>query len=279
MDRIYEWEKLTNPALARLDRLHTAVLLPLGHTQQFGPHLPHGTTSYAVRAITQETAELLTMTDRDLNVVCLPLLAYGADPAEMQRGNRFTQSSSLSIKPETLAHIISDIVEGVVRNGFRYLFTIGHHAGRYHCRAVQKALDRLCRQYPALIAADTFSYLYAGAAANAAPDLTTLTKRRISPIEQAAIDTPGHGGTGDTAIMLALDPGLVGTGYAGMEGIPLDNVAEMEEWSGYFGGAPSMAEADLGRALISQQAYRVTSLIRKAIAGESLADLPRYPEF
>lgn len=279
MDRIYEWAKLSNPELARLDRLRTVVLLPLGHTQQFGPHLPHGTTSYAVQAIIQETAELLTMTDRSLSVVCLPLLAYGADPAEMLHGSRFTQSSSLSLQPETLAYVISDIVEGVVRNGFRYLFTIGHHAGRDHCRAVQKAMDRHRRQYPALITLDTFSYLYAGAAANAAPDLSTLTKRRVSPIEQAAIDTPGHGGTADTAIMLALEPGLVATGYAGMEGLPVDNVPAMDDWSGYYGGAPSLAEADLGRAVISQQAYRVTSLIRKAIAGESLADLPRYPEY
>ena len=280
MERVYEWERMNNRQIAALDRMATVVLLPLGHTQQYGPHLPHGTASFAARRIALETAELLTMTDRDRHVVILPLLNYGADPAEMKRrGGESFPVTSLHLRPETLESVITDLAEGVVSNGFRYLFSIGYHAGPRHCRAVQKALERTCRRYPALIAEDIFSYLYAGAAANAAPDLRTLTKRRVSPIEQAALETPSHGGTAATAIMLALDANLVAPEYITLEGIPEDNIAAMEDWPGYYGGPPSLAEADLGQAVLSQMAYRATALIRKAVAGESLAELPRYPGY
>ncbi len=277
MDRVYEWERLNNQQLAALDRSHTIILLPLGHTQQFGPHLPHGTSSFAARALARETADLLTMTDRKLHVAILPLLAYGAASEERQHGRPFPLSSSLDLRPETLTALVTDIAAGVVRNGFRYLFSIGHYAGRDHCRAVQQALEAVRRQCPALIAEDMLSYLHAGAAANATPDLSTLAQRRISPAEQAALDTPAHGGTADTAIMLALDPGLVSTAYERMAGIAPDSVPGLPDWPGYYGGPPALAEADLGRAVIFQQAYRITSLIRKAVAGENLAELPRYP--
>ncbi len=279
MERVYEWERLNNQQLAALDRRETVVLLPFGHTQQHGPHLPHGTISFAVRHIAQETADLLTMTDRQRQVVLLPLLPYGADPVDLKQVERFPLCSSLSLRPETLEALVTDITEGVVRNGFRYLFGIGYYGGAAHCRAIQKAFARVSRQYPALIALDTFSHLYAGAAANAAPDLHTLTRRRVSPIEQAAVDAPGHGGTASTAIMLALDANLVAPEYLSMEGIAADNIGALNDWPGYYGGPPSLAEADLGRAILSQQAYRATSLIRRAVAGESLADLPIHPGY
>jgi creatinine amidohydrolase/Fe(II)-dependent formamide hydrolase-like protein len=278
-DRIYEWATLNNEEIARLDRLQTVILLPIGHTQQHGAHLPQGTTSFAVQRIVQETATLLTLTERTRHVVILPRLDYGADPVELKKGTAYKGTSSLTIRPQTLEAIVTDLTEGVVRNGFRYLFTIGHHAGPAHCRAIQKALEGVVRRFPALIAEDVFSYLYAGAAANAAPDLRTLAKRRVSPIEQAAVDTPGHGSTADTAIMLAIDANLVSPEYVTLEGIPEDNVERMPDWPGYYGGAPALAEADLGQAIITQQGYRCTHIIRKAIAGESLAELPRYPGY
>lgn len=279
MTRIFEWERLNNQELAALDRAQTVVLLPLGHTQQHGPHLPHGTTSFIARRIAEETAELLTMTDYRRQVVILPLLAYGADPVEGRRPGHFPLCGSLSLRADTLEAVVVDIAQGVVENGFRYLFAVGYHAGQEHCRAVQSAFERLRHQVPALVALDTFSYVYAGAEANAAPDLPTLTRRRISPIEQAAVDAPGHAATAATAIMLALDANLVARHYAGLEGLPEENIARLETWPGYFGGAPALAEADLGQAVLSQQAYRVTALIRRALAGESLEGLPVYPGY
>jgi len=277
VDRVYEWERLNNSQLAALDRERAIVLLPLGHTQQHGPHLPHGTTSFAVRRITLEVAELLTMTDRQRAVVILPLLPYGADSPDQRRPDLFPLSSSLVLRPETLQAVVTDLAIGVLRNRFRWLFSVGFHPGPEYCRAIQRALKDVTTRYPNLLAVDTFSYLYAGAEANAAPDLRTLTRRRISPVEQEALSMPAHGGTAATAIMLALDANLVARNYASLDGVPEESIRQADDWPGYFGGAPALAEADLGRAVMTQLAYRTAALIRRALAGESLDLLPIYP--
>ncbi len=279
MQRVYRWDRLNNEQFARLDRQTTVLLLPLGQTQQHGPHLPHGTPNMAANHIARETAELLTLTDRDRVAVILPLLAYGVAAPVLKTKKSPTIASSLSISPQTLESVILDIVEGVVSNGFRYLFALGYHASETHARAVQKALRTMKRKYPALVAEDINAYLQAGAAVNAAPDLRTLTNRRVSPAEQDALDQPGHADTLDTAIMLALDPNFVSPDYVTLEGIPESTAAGMDDWPGYYGSPPSLAEADLGKAVLAQIAYRAASLIRKALDGESLSSLPRFPDF
>ncbi|MBN1965978.1 MAG: hypothetical protein JW910_15120, partial [Anaerolineae bacterium] len=67
--------------------------------------------------------------------------------------------------------------------------------------------------------------------------------------------------------------------YLALPGIAQDNVITMQEWPGYYGGAPSLAEADLGEALLVQYAYRATSLIKRALAGDNLNSLPIYPAY
>jgi creatinine amidohydrolase/Fe(II)-dependent formamide hydrolase-like protein len=273
MDRVLEWARLNSTEIAGLDRSSSVLLLPMGHIQPHGPHLPQGTASFAAWDLALETADLLGLTHRDRHVILLPLLSYGACPPDGPAPKGGSIPDSLTLRPETLTSLIIDLAHGVLRNGFKNLFTIGHQAGPEHSQAVQTALNRVKRDTPDFIAEEICAYLAAGAAANAAPNLRTLTARRISPVEQSSVEHRGHGGTTDTAIMLDLDANLVSTDYMTMPAISEDEALHMDNWPGYFGGAPSLAEADLGRALLLQEAYRTAFLIRKALAGESLADL------
>lgn len=273
MDRVLEWARLNSTQLAGLDRSTVVILLPMGHIQPHGPHLPQGTAAFAAWDLARETADLLTLTDRERQVLILPLLSYGASPAALRSPNGTSLPDSLTLRPETLGSLVTDLAHGVLRNGFQSLFAIGHQAGQEHSQAVQAALNRVKRDNSAFLAEEICAYLAAGAAPNAAPDLRTLTGRRVSSTEQAAVERRGHGGTTDTAIMLALDANLVSTDYLSMPGINEEEARHMANWPGYYGGAPSLAESDLGRALLLQEAYRNAFLIRKALAGESLADL------
>ena len=273
MDRVLEWARLNSTQLAGLDRSETVILLPMGHIQPHGPHLPQGTAGFAAWDLARETADLLALTQRGRYVILLPLIAYGASPVDRAAPNGSALPDSLTLRPETLGSLVTDLAHGVLRNGFLSLFAIGHQAGPEHSQAVQAALNRVKRDNPAFLGEEICAYLAAGAAANAAPDLRTLTGRRVSSLEQAAVETRGHGGTADTAIMLALDANLVSIDYLTMPAISEDGAQRMDDWPGYYGGAPSLAEADLGRALLLQEAYRTAFLIRKALAGESLADL------
>ena len=273
MDRVLEWARLNSTQLAGLDRSETVILLPMGHIQPHGPHLPQGTAGFATWDLARETADLLALTQRGRYILLLPLLAYGASPVEHPTPYSSTLPDSLTLRPETLGSLVTDLAHGVLRNGFLSLFAIGHQAGPEHSQAVQAALNRVRRDNPAFLGEEICAYLTAGAAANAAPDLRTLTGRRVSSLEQTAVEPRGHGGTADTAIMLALDANLVSIDYLTMPAISEDGAQEMDDWPGYYGGAPSLAEADLGRALLLQEAYRTAFLIRKALAGDSLSDL------
>lgn len=276
MERVHHWSRLTTDQLAQFDRKTTVVLLPMGHVQPHGPHLPQGTARYIARHIAHETADLLTLTDRDRSVLLLPTLAYGAAPVEIP-GQDPSGGCSLVLQPATLEAVITDLVDGIVCAGFRAFFSIGQHPGAGHCKAIQRALAYMRRRNSGLIAEDLYSYLFAGAGLNAAPDLRTLTRRRISPREQAAIEAPEHGGTRATSMMLALDSNLVGTEYVALPEISREQLTELNGSPGYFGGAPALANADLGRALLSQQAYRATALIREALAKGHLEGQPHYP--
>lgn len=278
MERVLYWSRLNTGEIARINREQAILLLPIGHTQPHGPHLPQGTTTYAVRHIARETADLLALTERDRTIILLPALPYGVDPAGVP-GQPPHRAPDLSLRPETLAALVTDLGESVLRGGFRTLFSIGHHPAAEHCRAIQGAFAALRQAHPGLIAEDLYSYLLAGAALHAAPDLRTLTRRRITPREQAALEKPEHGGMQTTSIMLALDANLVGMDYLALPEVspeqgtgntPVDN-------PGYFGGAPALANADLGEALLGQQAYRAATLIRTALASGSLAGQPRIP--
>lgn len=272
MDRVLEWARLNSTQLAGLDRAETVLLLPMGHIQPYGPHLPQGTAAFAAWDLARETADLLALTQRDRVVLLLPLLSYGGRPTDLPTPAPGLPDS-LTLRPETLSSLVTDIAHGVLHNGFQSLFAIGHQAGAEHSQAVQAALNRVKRDNPTFIAEELCAYLAAGAAANAAPDLRTLTGRRVSSLEQAGVEQHGHGGTTDTAIMLALDANLVSTDYLSMPGISAEEAGKMTSWPGYYGGAPSLAESDLGRALLLQEAYRTAFLIRKALAGEALTDL------
>ncbi len=279
MTRILEWARLNNPQLAALDRTTTIVLFPVGHTQQHGPHLPHGTLSFAAWELTRQVADLLTLTDRQRQALILPLLPYGAAPVDPRPGNLPLPGGSLSLQPETLGAVVAELVTGVVDLGFRFLFVIGYPASLAHGRAIRAALSRVTKAHPDLVADEIGSYLAARPPVGPAPDMESLINRRITPQERAALDTPEHGGTADTALMLSLDANLVSTEYMTMQGTPQDQAAGLgKDWPGYFGGAPALAEADLGRAYLSQQAYRAAGLIRKAISGDGLTDLRRQIE-
>ncbi len=280
MERVLYWSRLNTKEIAGLNREQTVLLLPTGHTQPHGPHLPQGLAAYAARHIVRETADLLAFTERDRAIVLLPALPYGADPVIVP-GQPPEAGCSLSLRPETLAALVTDLVESLLRGGFHILFSLGHHPGPAHVRAVRGAYAALRTAHPGLIAEDLYAYLQAGAAPHAAPDLRTLTRRRITPREQAALEMPEHGGLQATSMMLALDANLVGTDYVALPEVSRERLQEAGDNPvdnpGYFGGAPALANADLGEALLSQQAYRAAALIREALANGSLAGHPHQP--
>jgi creatinine amidohydrolase len=161
------------------------VVLPLGATEQHGPHLPTGTdallaTEVAERAVSIAAAEAT----RDF--VVAPSLRVGASDHHLPFGG------TLSLGPETLLSVMLDIAHSVVRAGGRRLVLVNGHGGNTGvCHAAAAAASS--RWDVAVAHLDYWTVLDAGADRSPADD---------TPV-------PGHAGAFETSMVLAVRPELV----------------------------------------------------------------------
>ena len=114
------WADLTTRDFAALDAARTVAVLPLGATEQHGPHLPLGVDTRLVDGIVQAALPLLPA---DLPVLVLPTQAIGLSPEHARFAGTLTLSS------ETLIRLWHDIGAGVARAGLRKLVLFNAHGG------------------------------------------------------------------------------------------------------------------------------------------------------
>jgi len=92
------------------------VIIPLGSTEQHGPHLPLGSDSYQAISMAEEIS-------KRTGVVVAPILLVGY--SEYHSGFPGT----LSIKPETMEQVVFECVEFLVKYGFRRFMFLNYHGG------------------------------------------------------------------------------------------------------------------------------------------------------
>ncbi|SCK61077.1 creatinine amidohydrolase [Variovorax sp. HW608] len=114
------WSRLTTRDFAALDPGTTVAVLPLGATEQHGPHLPLGVDSTLVDGIVEAALPLLAA---DLPVLFLPTQQIGLSPEHARFPGTLTLSS------ETLIRLWSEIGASVARAGIRKLVLFNAHGG------------------------------------------------------------------------------------------------------------------------------------------------------
>jgi creatinine amidohydrolase len=108
---------------------------PLGTLEFHGPHLPIGNDALKAQAILERAC------DRTGGVM-VPALYWGIG------GGHKHYPTSIIIRDEILGQLLDDILEGLVRNGFRVIVLLtGHYPGE-QTSAVKEAADRLRRSHP-----------------------------------------------------------------------------------------------------------------------------------
>ena len=131
----HKWEELTSAQLT--DRLAAdpdcVALIPVGATEQHGPHLPVGTDTIIATALADAAAG-------DVAVV-LPPLAFGAS---FFHGTRLT--GTVAFSGEETAATASLVAEACVDSGFRRLLFVNGHVG--NAAALWIACDRFRREFP-----------------------------------------------------------------------------------------------------------------------------------
>lgn len=111
-------ETLTWPELgAALAAGRTTAVLPLGSTEQHGPHLPFATDTWVAEALAARFAA------RVPEAVCLPVLALGCASEHM------AFPGTLSLEPATLEAVVADLLVSLRRHGFERAFVFSAHGG------------------------------------------------------------------------------------------------------------------------------------------------------
>ena len=114
------WVDLSTRDFLRLDPASTVAVLPLGATEQHGPHLPLGVDTRLVDGIVNAA---LAHIPSALPVLFLPTQAIGLSPEHADF------AGTLSLSADTLMRLWKDIGAGVARAGVQKLVLFNAHGG------------------------------------------------------------------------------------------------------------------------------------------------------
>lgn len=177
------FNELDRTTLARLAPESLAVL-PVGATEQHGPHLATGTDTFAVEHVSRAAA--VRAGDAG-SIVVTPTLPFGSS------AHHFPFGATLSIETQTYYAVVRDLVVSLVRDGFRKVLIVNGHGGNHEL--IQLAARDVSLQHPVQVGAlsywqsaqDTLDGLWAG-------------KPGHLP--------PGHAGEFETSVVMHLRPDL-----------------------------------------------------------------------
>ena len=99
----------------RVKRKKQIAIIPIGSIEQHGPHLPISTDSDIVTEIAFRLSE-------KINAFLLPTISYGVSDEHFPFFN-------LSVKKSTLARILGDLCESLIKNGISRILIINGHYG------------------------------------------------------------------------------------------------------------------------------------------------------
>lgn len=181
----HRWVDLTSQDLLSLDATRTVAVLPLGATEQHGPHLPLSVDTVLVEGVIQ--AALKNLSDND-PVWILPTQSVGLSTEHT------AFAGTLSLSPQTVLQQWCDIGASVARAGVKKILLFNAHGG--HVGLMDVVARELRAQHGLLVYSSSWYQL----------PLDESVMARFSPEEHRF---GIHAGDIETSMMLALAPELV----------------------------------------------------------------------
>jgi creatinine amidohydrolase len=234
------WAALTMDAIGAAARAGAIAVLPVGATEQHGPHLATGTDTLLAEQVS------ITAASRTSDVV-LPALAYGCSLGHTSRW-----PGTISLHPSTMIAVVVEVGRWAHASGFRKLVIVNGHAT--NGPPCQSALLQLRHELPDL--RPRFVSLF---------DLSAEIAARYTQ------DAPDfHANEAETSLMMHLEPDAVDVSALADE--PDRTVGRVLLYpmpavtaTGVV-GAPSGASSTRGAELFEQLVDALAALLRTARA-------------
>jgi creatinine amidohydrolase len=217
----------------------TTAIVPVGGTEQSGPHIALGKHNVRVHALAGRIAERLG------NALVAPVVAYVPEGDVAGTSGHIRFAGTISVAPAAFRGVLDGATRSLRRAGFRDIVLIGDHGGyQADLAAVAATLNR---DWAATGFRVHFVREYYDAQAQ-----TFAAALRQRGLSEAQIGT--HAGSADTSLMLAVDPRLVRA----------DKLARPPAAAEGTYGDPRASTAALGQAGVDLIVDASVNAIRKA---------------
>jgi len=177
-----EWSRLKARELTELAKRNAIVLVPIGATEQHGPHLPVQVDARLAGEVCLRAARLVA---RHEPIATLPPIWFGMSEHHMRLGGTIT------LDFETMFAVIRCVVRSLLQHGFKRIFILNGHGG--NTTALENIVGELTIQHQIPLACGTY-WDIAGAAIG-----------RILEKQKRLL----HACEAETSMMLALTPELI----------------------------------------------------------------------
>jgi creatinine amidohydrolase len=177
-----EWSRLKAAELARLARRNAIVILPIGSTEQHGPHLPTQVDSRLVTEIAHRAARLISARSP---IVVTPTIPFGMSEHHM------SLNGTITLDYATMAGVLGCACSSILRNGFKRIFILNGHGG--NTDGIFTFISEFTSKHRFPLAGGTYWNI-------AQNEIATILERQSALL---------HACEAETSMMLALTPELI----------------------------------------------------------------------
>jgi len=242
MGMTMEWSKTTWDEIpAKLKAANFSAILPIGATEQHGPHMGCGMDYVLADVLCKAVAE-------KTNVPMLPTMPYGCSIGHSQRW-----PGTIALQPITLINTIKDMGDWAYHSGVRRLFIVNAHVT--NAAPLRCALEMLRAAHDDMMIAVI--------------NTAHLSKR--AKAFQHADGDDWHANDGETSLMLATAPDMVRSEKLTLaddpdrtEGLVFSHPVNRTSLNGVT-GTPSISSKEKGEEWFAWMVEDLSNLVKKGM--------------
>ena len=223
---------------------NTTILIPIGGTEQSGPHLVLGKHNVRARLLSEQIAKKLG------NALVAPVIAYVPEGAIKPPEGHMRFAGTISIPEAAFEAVLEGAARSFKQHGFRHVIFLGDHGG--YQKNLEKVAQKLKHGWARDVSCQVIAmHEYYRLSSTAYAE--SLKKLHFSEAEIGK-----HAGLADTSLSLALDKNLVRSEV-------LARMAKPSEADGVVGD-PRRATSEYGQLAV-QDIVDGTVLAIRAVTG------------